>query len=65
MWKLKCEKVLLTEEDVGDGEGSDDTDEIGNQTAYNGMASVLNTHTAKINREHIESSIGSALQNTA
>ena len=53
--------LRLREEDVGNGEGGDDTDEIGYQAASHGMASVLDSYTAEVNCEYIECGIRSAL----
>ena len=49
MWKLKCEKVLLTEEYVGDGEGGDDTDEVGDEATNHCMAGVLDADATEVN----------------
>ena len=53
--------LRLREEDVGNGEGGDDADEIGYQAASHGMAGVLDSYTAEVNCEYIESGIRGAL----
>jgi hypothetical protein len=53
--------LVLGEEDVGNGEGGDDADEIGYQAASYGMAGVLDSYTAEVNCEYIESGIRGAL----
>ena len=44
MWK-----VWLAEEEVGDGEGGDDTDEVGDEATSNCMAGVLDADATKVN----------------
>ena len=48
-WKLKCEKVWLAEEEVGDGEGGDDADEVGDEATNHRMAGVLDADAAEVN----------------
>ena len=41
--------VWLAEEEVGDGEGGDDTDEVGDEAASDRMTGVLDADAAKVN----------------
>ena len=41
--------MWLTEEDIGDGEGGDDANEIGDEATSDRMAGVLNADTAEVN----------------
>ena len=41
--------VWLAEEEVGDGEGGDDADEVGDEATSNRMAGVLDADATKVN----------------
>ena len=41
--------MLLTEEYVGDSEGGDDTDEVGDEATSHRVAGVFDTDTAEVN----------------
>lgn len=41
--------MLLAEENVGDGEGCNDADEVGDEATSNRMAGILNANAAEVN----------------
>lgn len=53
---VKCRilEVVLSKEDVSNGNSSNHTCQISQQAATDGMARILDTDTAEIDRQHIE-----------
>lgn len=51
-----------SEEEVGDGDGSQDACQVGHQSARHGMACVLDAHRTEVDGEDIERRVGRALE---
>ena len=57
--------TLLRKEQIGDGDGGDDSGEVGQQAAGDGMAGMSDTDAAEVDGQDVERGVCATLEDTA